>query len=309
MRQVARSRAEAALDAPGRMVQVENLPVNLRCTESGGPTVVQEAGLGDFSIVWQKVQRNMAPRQRVCSYDRPGLGWSGGSTSSASPSQSATLLRKLLDEAGEAGPFIVVGHSYGGLMASQFAQQNSTDVAGLVLVESAHPDQLDLIPQLRQSLENREKQLVWNSWLQLAGLLALLDSRIPGRGLEGDALQSYKAVITATPHLSNTAAEMLGFPAALAEAGRSSLHLRDDMPLAVIMRVQPLALPEVDDRDTKRNEEAWQEMQSAYVFATKPGYQIPALKSSHDVHLTEPDLVVRAVEEMTRHSAADRGTR
>jgi len=305
--QVARFRTESMLAPPGKMVKIGDRNVHLWCAGSGGPTVVLEAGLGDFSVLWEKVQRHVQSNQRVCSYDRPGLGWTGGVAPTTSAGQSAKLLRSLLAANGEVGPFILVGHSYGGLIAHEFAKQFPDDAAGLVLVDAAHPDQLSLMPHLGEALVHRERQLGWISWLQRAGVLAALGSGIPGRGLDGDALQRYREVVAASSHLTGAAEEMHGLPAALVEVLNSKGVLRRDMPLAVITRGRPISLPGAVGADIQRNESAWQDMQASYVFATKPGYQVPALKSSHDIHLTEPELVVAAIDEVSRQGQSEKG--
>jgi pimeloyl-ACP methyl ester carboxylesterase len=116
----------------------------LSCLGEGSPAVVLEAGYGDSSEVWAAVQMEVATFTRVCAYDRAGLGRSlpvGERGVQAVVDDLATLV-------GE-DPVVLVGHSVGGLIATMLAHQRPHRVAGLVLVDSSHPDQF---PRLRSRL-------------------------------------------------------------------------------------------------------------------------------------------------------------
>src|SRR6516162_5157930 len=103
--------------APGRMVDVGGWKLHLNCTGEqrvGKPTVILEAGAGDFSVEWSLVQPEVAAFSRVCSYDRAGDGWSELGPHPRTFQQVVYELHQLLKTAGERPPFIMVGHSYGG---------------------------------------------------------------------------------------------------------------------------------------------------------------------------------------------------
>jgi len=106
----------------------------------GGPTVVLEAASGGSSPDWCLVQPEIAKFTRVCSYDRAGLGWSDSSPRPRSMPQIAEDLSNLLAGAGIEGPYVLVGHSLGGLYVQYLARRHPGRVAGLVLVDAAHPD-------------------------------------------------------------------------------------------------------------------------------------------------------------------------
>jgi pimeloyl-ACP methyl ester carboxylesterase len=109
--------------------------------EGEGPAVVLEAGMGSFSSNWYWVQSELARTMRVVSYDRAGLGWS---ERSHRPRDAATLARELhtaLHAAGVDGPYVLAGHSFGGLPIRAFAGLFPDETAGLVLVDASHPDQ------------------------------------------------------------------------------------------------------------------------------------------------------------------------
>jgi pimeloyl-ACP methyl ester carboxylesterase len=119
------------------------LHLNCAGTKStAGPTVILEAGAGDFSPTWTFVQPKVASFVRVCSYDRGDTGWSDLGPHPRTFHQIAYELRTLLKNAGENGPFVLVGHSFGGLYARTFLSEYPEDVAGMVLVDSAHENEL-----------------------------------------------------------------------------------------------------------------------------------------------------------------------
>ncbi len=118
----------------------------MRCQGEGSPTVVFDAGLGSTSTAWASVEPGVAERTRACVYDRAGLGMSQArpeGTPDPTAGSMADELRELLRVAGEDGPFVVVGHSYGGMVTQMFADRFADDVAGVVLVDSSSGPQLE----------------------------------------------------------------------------------------------------------------------------------------------------------------------
>jgi pimeloyl-ACP methyl ester carboxylesterase len=128
---------------PGLLVNVDGHPMHLqgRGPDSSGPTVVLEAGMGSFSPNWYWVQQELALRIRSVAYDRAGLGWSRPSRRPRDAQTIAAELRDALREAGLEPPYVLAGHSFGGLPVRAFADLYPELTAGLVLVDASHPDQ------------------------------------------------------------------------------------------------------------------------------------------------------------------------
>jgi len=140
------ARAARAPLARGRMADAGGF--RLRIAESGaahaGPTVLLECGIaGPTSASWAWVQRGVAEFAPVVSYDRAGLGRSDEGPLPRDGRAMARELRAALAGAGIPGPFVFTGHSFGGLVARFFVDEFPADVAGVVLVESSHPRQMD----------------------------------------------------------------------------------------------------------------------------------------------------------------------
>jgi pimeloyl-ACP methyl ester carboxylesterase len=124
----------------GKLVDIGGYRLNLYSIGAGHPSVVLIAGAGDFSFDWSLVQDRISTFTRVCSYDRAGLARSDPGPTPRTMRQDAYELHLLLQKAGIPGPYILVGHSIGGLIARVFAEHYPNDVAGMVLVDPTHED-------------------------------------------------------------------------------------------------------------------------------------------------------------------------
>jgi pimeloyl-ACP methyl ester carboxylesterase len=126
--------------APGVLVPVGSHSLHLRCVGPGGqhPTVILEAGGGGYSTVWSRVQDLLVTRVRTCAYDRAGLGWSQPGPAPRTMTQEVFELHNLLQAAKIPAPYVLVGHSIGGLLVRLYTERYGKDVIGLVLVDPTH---------------------------------------------------------------------------------------------------------------------------------------------------------------------------
>ncbi|ADG09244.1 alpha/beta hydrolase [Caulobacter segnis] len=131
--------------------------LNLYCIGSGAPVVVFEAGLGDDTSTWGLVQPAIAKRTTACAYDRAGIGFSDPATRPSSASNIVDDLHHLLKKAGVKGPYVLVGHSYGGLTSALYASRYPKDVAAFVAVDPANERQVDAF---REAFPNYEADLL-----------------------------------------------------------------------------------------------------------------------------------------------------
>jgi pimeloyl-ACP methyl ester carboxylesterase len=122
---------------PGRLVSVGHHRLHIRCDGEGGPPVIFDAALGGSSLSWSLVQPAVARLTLACSYDRAGFGWSDAGPLPRTAGRIADELHDLLRAAALAPPYVLVGHSYGGLVTRLYASRHPNDVAGLVLIEPA----------------------------------------------------------------------------------------------------------------------------------------------------------------------------
>ncbi len=114
-----------------------NLSLHIHCVGVGAPTVVLDAGLGGDGSVWNEVLPEVGRLTRACAYDRAGMGYSHGAPPRPHTNrQMARELHSLLEIAGLEGPYVLVGHSMGGINVRLFASEHESDVAGMVLVDA-----------------------------------------------------------------------------------------------------------------------------------------------------------------------------
>src|SRR6185295_13804536 len=138
-----RQRVTAKFPAPGRLVDIGGRRIQIDCRGSGSPTVVLESGLDMLgSLSWATVHDSIAKTTRVCAYSRAGIMWSDPSSAPFNSQNVARDLHAALSSAGERAPFIMAGHSLGGPYVMTFTRLYPSEVAGIVLVDASHPDQV-----------------------------------------------------------------------------------------------------------------------------------------------------------------------
>jgi pimeloyl-ACP methyl ester carboxylesterase len=145
--------------APGVLVDIGGHKLHLRCIgpPRASATVILEAGGGGFSRDWSRVQQLLMQDVRNCSYDRAGLGWSEPGPAPRTMRQEVFELHELLHEAKISGPLVLVGQSIGGLLVRLYAERYDSDVAGVVLVDPTHED--DVLYNLRVARWVRPRDL------------------------------------------------------------------------------------------------------------------------------------------------------
>ena len=131
----------AANDVPsptGQLIDIGGRKLHIHCTGNGAPTVIIENGGAAFSFDWELVQPEVTRFTRTCTYDRAGYAWSDVGPEFDTFNQAVHDLHTLLDRAGIAGPYVLVGHSFGGLLVRFYQATYPKDVVGMVLVDSSH---------------------------------------------------------------------------------------------------------------------------------------------------------------------------
>ena len=227
-----------AIPLRGRIVNVNGL--RLRVLESGaeqpGPTVVLECGIGGATAAnWGWVQRGVEQFAPVVSYDRAGLGWSSPGPMPRDGERLVEELHALLGAAGHRGPYVFVGHSYGGLLARLFTERYPGDVAGVVLVDSSHPRQFGDAGHTPRPLRVIRALLPVAPWAARLGLMRLLVRLVPMdvKHLPSVERREQMAFLGRTSHWTGTVREMEAWlPLTNPEAAQTRGF--GDRPLAVI---------------------------------------------------------------------------
>ena len=176
---------EPAVAMRGQLVDVGPYRLHLECTGSGGPTVILEPGGGGSAASMGLITPAVARDSRVCVYDRAGRGWSDPAASPPDGAQIATDLHNLLDRADVPGPYVLAGHSFGGLYVRTYAAKYPEEVAGLVLVDSTAAKNTPVSPPSASSysvLKHLSSLVATTSRLGVGHLIADTDfSELPPR--------------------------------------------------------------------------------------------------------------------------------
>jgi pimeloyl-ACP methyl ester carboxylesterase len=290
------------------------------CAGAGGPSVVFDAALGASSLSWTLVQPAVARETLACAYDRAGFAWSEGGPLPRTAGRMAAELRQLLAGADVPPPFVLVGHSFGGLVAQVFAARHRDETAGLVLVDAAHPEDWTTPSAAdRQRIERGVRLCRYGAGAARLGIarvisqLVSLGALAPARALvrlasrgglrrEDEVILApmwklppetrrplrhfwtqprfYEALGSQIAHVCESAAE--------AQAARGEGF--GDLPLVV---VSPAQLP--DDRRRRQDALAALSSRGRHVTATTPGHWVP---------LDDPRTVIDAVLSVVRETRA-----
>jgi pimeloyl-ACP methyl ester carboxylesterase len=267
---------------PGRLVDIGTHRLHIWCVGSGQPTVVIDSGLGGNSLEWIRVQRSLAPNVRVCSYDRAGYGWSEPGPLPRTSSRIVDELFTLLKNADIAGPYVLVGHSFGGYTMQLFANRYPSETAGLVLVDSSHPEQFErfLAPPIRVNLAPSGRNRIMmlsptppvpeNLPDEVKSLVRMLNLKGEARAAMGHELLDFR--------LS-------------AQQVRNASDL-PDVPMVVLTRGKRV-WPK-NDRG-QHMERLWTQLQVELASRVQRTTHIVAQGSGHHIHLDQPELVADSV--------------
>jgi pimeloyl-ACP methyl ester carboxylesterase len=289
---ITRSKYRAEYPPPGQMVSLESHNIHLYCVGSGSPTVVFEADLDQYgSLSWDSVQGEIGKFTRACSYDRAGIMWSEPGPLPRDGEMIASELGAVLDAAGEDGPYVLVGHAFGGAYVRIFAGQNPDDVCGMVLIESSHPEMLTRFSEYGVVPEIPDRNI-----RPLILFLSHLGS--PGR-YKGNVYdlppEIYDPVQAFLPESSMTwFDEKVESPNTLAQAGH--YEYLGDWPLIVLATSRPS--PSLGDLGQKLDD-LWLEMQRE-LLSLSENSEIRIYEGGHYPQLQSPKLVIEAIQDVLR---------
>ena len=290
---------------PGELIDVGGRRLHMWREGSGTPPVVLIPALGGPAAEWADVQHELAVVTTVCVYDRAGLGWSdGGPLVPATPGRMADDLHRLVDAARIPRPFVLAGHSVGGLAARMYAARHPGDLAALVLIDSSHEDQFW---RLR---ENDPWEGAHELWLRAArsrltplGLVRLADRLGVADGRRRGVAYSYPSGFTeaglafslSSKQRRADICELLGFALGMAEVRRTAGSLRA-LPLLVIAG---------GPKGRERWYRGWAELQREFAGLSSRSTQRVADHSGHHLHRDAPDVVIRGIENLVEKLRAE----
>jgi pimeloyl-ACP methyl ester carboxylesterase len=285
----------------GRSVQAGNVRLNIDCSGNGSPTIILDSGMGVPAVGWLKVQPDVAKFSRVCSYDRAGYGWSEVGPKPRTSLQIAQELRALLNASGEGGPYVMVGHSFGGSNVRVFTGMYPSDVVGMILIDAEHGDEQkrieELIPaSIKEQVKRRDQ---WNTRVdRLLTPLTLhlgIDRlktavRYDGLGQEYFYLEER----TDAAAMAENEVDSISWQQAKA-AGNLG-----DRPLIVLTAGKEYDPdPLLTNEQTERENRLWiDDLQAGLAHLSTHGKQIVVEDSGHMIPFERPDAIVFAIREV-----------
>mgnify|MGYP003881379683 FL=1 len=268
-----------SFDKRGEMIDIGGYSLYVEDTGTGKVTVIFDAGMGDDSSVWNKVVEEVSQFSRVITYDRAGLGWSEESPHDRDSKVIVAELHSVLKDKDITGPIILVGHSFGGVNMQRYALTYPEHIAALVLVDSAHEDQITKMPQASFLQKYLFK---FGMWAAPFGIPRLYLS---------DANPEEKAKKSTTKHQYTSLDEAEYFLRSLSELNELTPDY-GDMPLVVIARNK--ASSEIDN--TKTRDLVWATLQENIAARSTNSTIIFSGARQHSIHKKQPEIVIEAIQ-------------
>jgi pimeloyl-ACP methyl ester carboxylesterase len=283
---------------PGQMVDSGNGRRQIFCEGSGAPTVVLITGNGIPAVLIRPLQDQVAKFSRVCSYDRAGLGWSEPAIRPLNVLGQTDELHKILAAIGEHGPFVLTGHSYGGLIARQYVKENPHAVAGMVLIDSGEEGEIfqaEALQSMAASASQNERSERLARFGVLRALVAINPSVASYSPHLTDAERREANALILRPRfyqgvVSELAHGFENIPPAMQKPG--GFGTLGTLPLIVIRHGQPFSGPDAG------REEGWTKAQVRLAALSSDSRLITAVRDGHNIIVDNPDLVSSAIHDV-----------
>lgn len=305
-----RKNAREKYPPPGKLVDVGGRKMHIDCRGTGSPTVVFESGLGTGGAIdWTLVHDEIASFTRACAYDRAGIMWSDAKDTQQRASAVADDLHALLKGAGITGPLVLVGHSIGGPYTRTYVGKYGEQVAGLVMVDASHPDQVarlgkavkvDAHPGQAGWIMHTATALSWTGIVRFAMANA-------GQGkLPKDAAARMAAYASKSVH--GATSELDGFDRTMDDA--RAVRSFGNRPVIVLTAMAPFKPAELKGLSLKASDGArfkqeWKALNAEQAALSTRGRQQVVGDAGHYIQIDRPDVVIAAVREVVGEVRAD----
>ena len=282
--------------------------MNIYCLGHGAPAVIFDAGLGDQMRAWATIQPEISKRTRACAYDRAGLGFSDPSNRAGSADYSVDDLHKLLSAASVAPPYVLVGHSLGGMYVRLFAGRYRSTVVGMVLVDPVSEGQGLGFYKLDPETKAQNAEYV----------AAIHDECIPAaaKGFDtgSDAYkfcvggadphysaafnESFAANKSSVVHFQAVWSEWINVFTTSSDQVRAAKLNYGDMPLIVLSRAPFALLPNETQAMRDAKNALWMKLHDEIAASSTRGVNRVVPGAGHFIQLEKPDAVIEAINEV-----------
>ena len=297
------------------MVDLGGYRIHLYCTGSGKQTVVLSPGGGDFSFAWYLVQQRLQSSARVCSYDRAGSAWSDPGPQPLTLQQEAYELELALKLSGEKGPYILAGHSIGGLVVRTFAEGYPDEASGMVLVDAPSPDAtMGYYGKLVRVRDLAKRTIPPIQTMKTSPPIPISDA-------EREQAPKYKSH-KIYPPFDRLPPEIQGLQLwAQMLPPRVVQNEKDDYtpeewqflyegqqfghPLGNMPLITMIGMKEAEDRPAPMSAEQWHtlhqekiEQKRAFITLSTNSKAVEVQDAGHSIHLEDPDAVINAIHDV-----------
>ncbi|MAJ91079.1 MAG: hypothetical protein CMF40_02705 [Legionellales bacterium] len=263
---------------PGQFISLETNKIHLHCVGEGSPIIVFDSGVGGSHLDWINVQSRAGELTQACSYDRSGYGWSEMGIKPRTSDRIVSELIKILKIAKKEPPYILVGHSFGGLNMQYFARTNPKDVMGLILIDSIHAEQYKRFEDAGIEIPTM------NTTRFLLGSKDQVTEGMPTKykDIAYELVRSDEAVSSMFNELRNMH---------ISTEETLNAAKMPDIPLSVITHGKQIW----DNPMFINMEEIWLELQTKLSRSTPKGRLLIANGSGHHIHLEQPELILSEI--------------
>jgi len=305
--------------APGRHL-------NLVCIGEGSPTILFESGMGEPTSTWALVQSVIGRERKACSYDRKGIGFSDGGDGDGSAASAVADLEVLLAAALIEPPYVLVGQSYGAMIARLYYYRHPENVSGMVLVDPSIEEQSEGMRMVSPRAFNQEDwKALGDATNQLRERCILaaqpriepghpeVDSCVvaPPEGTPPDLVAGYLDMQRYARFQRAQQAEELAFDSTSVEQLRGARRSFGSLPLVVLSRSRDTSAIRTWETPRLRaaRENIWFGLHRWLSDASSAGEHRVIEDSTHALHLSNPESVVAAIRDVVVASSAVSATR
>ena len=265
---------------PGRFVNIGFQTMYIDCMGNKSPTILIDVGIAGSSASWYKIAQTLSNNVRTCLYDRAGYGWSDPGRGERTTATIVHELNLLINKAEIPGPFVLVGHSFGGFTARYLAAKFPKNVVGLVLVDSSHPDQIYRLSALdkvkQKSLVTGRKNLPPEDFSEFERKWYFLNSSRKATLAQMGELKYFKESAYQVKHSGPI----------------------KDIPVAVLSR----GIGQLPELSGVSLENEWQDMQKDLLKLSRNSWHLIVTDSGHEIHKEAPNHVVENILKVVNKS-------
>ncbi|MCF2716751.1 alpha/beta hydrolase [Paenibacillus sp. UKAQ_18] len=300
---IASKKDKSQYPPPGELVDAGGYRLHIRKLGNGSPTILLESGSGESSLSWRDIPEKLSSFATVVSYDRAGYAWSEEANTPRTGENIVRELHTALKNADIRPPYILVGHSLGGMYSRLYAQTYRDEVAGLVLVDARPENDARRTNKIyaKERPKANPSPLI-SILLEKSGAFRLFPNFMLTGRVEYQDRKSFVNIVASSKYFRSVAEE--GDLASTTEDAIRGQHL-GNLPVRVIARgiQQDLTQFGISKRGNNQIEQSWQIGQREMLNISTNSKLIVAKKSEHMIIHDQPDLVIQVIRELITNTS------